>query len=815
MALKSMMSFSSGELDPILHDRVTLEKFKKGLATARNVVIGKTGSVLTRFSRAHFVKSKNDNEAIRIHFDENFQNLTEWGPGYVRFYDKNGVFQTETTHPYLAADLPNIHFVPSSTITYLFVAGKAPIAFQGVSVITAAAQLFSLETGPVSTLTSSSTVGPPAGYPVQYFATAIKSGQETEGAIITGSFLKPDAPTHSNTLNIQMTGTGTPSGVVAPEEVRVYRRPDGGGAFGYLGSTTEISAGGIGFIASFTDVGSLADFTNGPPSLITKGGLYDEAIEDLNGKTGAIYQQRLLITTEDDEEAILASRPGYKNNFYRDFPYDADSALQFKSGTTGKAKVLRIIENDGLIVFTSVGVYVNVGTLSINNVAMEKKGDWVIDERLPPLAVPGGVFFVDKSTNSIKQLTFSQNNLTYQTVDHTIFSDHLFRRRTIKSWAFQSGVTPLIIVTFTDGTMATFTYNFEHQMRAWTRHDSVYPVEQVEGSGIADSTFFVTNKNGNRYIEVSLPRRVPADVFESNSEADKLALNSFMDAVKTKSNLLTLTGNDVFTVVPVTPGVWDGDLTLTCGTSGLFPTPGLGDVGTVLRFFDTTDRSIVDLEVKARANDNEVTVEPLSEFPEGQASGFRLYETFNVIDGLDHLEGESVSVFSDGYVLASPNNDHETYPTLTVTGGQITLPDNERGAIVVVGRPITADIKTLNISTVAQSPTLIESLVVDKVYLRIHESRGMYISNEFPEEKKGEVDGSTVKDMEDLHRNYVPDGFDITANRYNQPVSTRFEQILPGMWDSNGQMSIRQVDPLHFEILSIIPDVEVLNRSNR
>jgi len=354
-------------------------------------------------------------------------------------------------------------------------------------------------------------------------------------------------------------------------------------------------------------------------------------------------------------------------------------------------------------------------------------------------------------------------------------------------------------------------------MRAWTRHDSEYPVEQVAGTDVADSTFFVTNKDGQRYIEVSLPRKVPADTFAANPESDKLALNFLMDAASTKQTLIndSLVGTDVFLLAPVTPSDWEGNLTLTCGTSALFPTPGLGDVGTVFRFFSTVDKTMVDLTVVSRTSDNEVVVKPNAEFPSAQASGFRMYETFTTVTGLDHLEGEDVCVVSDGYVLASPNNDAESYPTVTVASGIITLPDSIRGAIIVVGRPVTADVGTLNISTVEQSPTLIESLTVDKLYIRIFETRGLFVGNEFPEEKTGGKDGSSVVGMENMERYYIPDGYGLLGNRYKQPVSKRIEQTLPGNWDTQGKIAIRQVDPLHFEILSIIPDVEILRRSNR
>jgi len=822
MALKNLLSFSSGELDPILHDRITLEKFAKGLATARNVIIGKTGSILSRFARAHYVKAKNNNEKIKLFSPPNSNVLTEWGNLYVRIYDFSAGTATltiELSHALLESDLTNMHFTASGKHIYVFVAGKQMLKLlydDATPAFVLASTMFDIPAAPTSLSITAN--GAPAGYAVNYLVTKVENGEESLAVEETSTtYKKPDASGQSNTITVII--DAAVANIDKYNEVRIYRRPEAGGAYGFLGSTTDFFDDGGGQLkASFEDLGSLADFTNGYQDSITKLGFDGKNVEDLNPKTGAVYQQRLLISTEDDTEAILASRPGFQNNFFRDFPYDDDSALSFKSGTTGKAEVLRIIDNDGLIVFTTVGIYINVGVLNIDNIALEKKGSWVINEKIPPLAVPGGVFFVEKDTNSIKQLIFSRDISTYETKDHTIFSNHLFKQKTIISWAFQEGITPMIIVSFSDGTFATFTYHFEHQMRAWTRHDSSYNVEQVEGTGVADSTFFVTNKNGQRYIETSLPRFIPAATFASNSEADKLNTNAFMDAVKTQSNLLndSLIGANVFQLALIS-GTWSdvNTLTLTCGTSAIFTASTFGAVGTVMRFFDTTDKSTVDLEVISRTDDNTVIVQPSSEFPSAQAVSFRLYETYSTVTGLDHLEGENVGIFLDGYVVNSPYNDVEGYSPVVVSSGTITIPGGERGAIIIVGRPIAADIRTLNISTVEQSPTLIESINVLKLYIRIFETRGLYVNNIFPEEETGGVDGTSVNGMEDMDIFDVPSGTSLIGNRYKEPVSKRVEQTIKGNWSSQGQVAIRQVDPVHFEILSIIPDVEVLRRSDR
>ena len=818
MAIKPLLSFASGELDPVLTDNVTLEKFNKGLATARNVFIGKTGSILSRASRRFCRNGKNNNEAIRIYHPTNSTALLEFGNLYVRIYsidfDYSLSYTDELVTTITEADLPNLHFTTSKDYVYIFCVGQKVQKlfldpFFSSPAFVPDADVYKILPAPGAV--SVSPVGSPTGYLVDYLMTLVVNNEETEFSENITGYAKPIAAGQSNAVT---TGWVTADfGNVT--EARVYSRPSGGGAYGYLGATTSFTVVGANTSATFIDIGSLPDYENGTQDLITNYGLEAEAMIDLEPKTGIIYQQRLIQTTAQDEEAILASRPGFQNNFYRDFPYAPDSALQFKAGTSGRAKVLRFLDSDGLIAFTTNGVYINSGLLSVNNLGMDRKGAWIIDETLPPLVVPGGVFFVDQN-NTIRQLIFNQQLLGYESVEQTIFSNHLFQERTIKTWAFQNGVAPLIIVTFSDGTFATFTYNYEHEMKAWTRHDSKYPVEQVEGTTIPDVSYFVTNKDGQRSIELNLARKIPVRVLVASPESDRSENHAFMDALKTQSYCINdrqLNLDEYFIVAPVSAGVWDGNLTVTTDV-GLDLT-GLMDVGDILRVFNPVDETEIDLEVLSFTGLDTITVTPSDEFPEALAESARVYLTFNVISDLDHLEGEEVSVMVDGYLVASPLNDVEEYPVLTVSGGEITLPDDLKGAIIHVGRPIVADVKTLNISTVEQSPTLIESVNVNKIYIRVNKSRGLYCSNKFPEEANDEVDGSSVEGMESLDESLVPPDGIITGNRYLPPVSRRLEKTIPGAWDSQGRISIRQVDPFHFELISLIPDVEVQKRSDR
>lgn len=831
MALKNQLNFASGELDPVLHDRVTLERFQNALDTARNVMIGKTGSIISRFSTEHF-KEVHHQGPVKIFVSSNRDEILEFGINsvddkfYVRSYstsDPNSYSEyVETNAGDRGFDVDNLTSleVVESNREYYLLGGSSiyRIRPRSSGFLFQETTVFDIPAAPVSV----GGTGTFSGYEVDYAYTLVQAGQESKPYILlnSSSGLKlPITSTEKNDFTITL--RTSLANISEYTEVRVYRRPSSGSAYGLIGSSKDIYTNGSNIETTFTDVGQAADFGNGLQSLASQEGLTSaDPITDTNFLTGVIYQGRMLLSRSNtgNTEAILASRPEFRENFYRDFPYDADSALLFKTGSEGNAEVLRMIDsNNGLVVFTSVGVFASVGLLSRDNSYLEKRGDWIIDESIPPIMVQGALMFVDKSTGSVRQLAFSQELQTFDAIDQSIFSNHLFREKTVSSWAFQKGSVPVLIVTFTDGTFATFTYSSEHQMRAWTRHDSKYPVEQVTSSDVPELSFFLVNKNGTRSIEKTV-KRFPTLKELGAPENIYKGYDSLMDSIKVQSQSLHSNIANSFTLTPTaTPDEYE----LNCNDNLFAPIgppdfgSGYGNAGEIYRFISPDDLSILDLKYLSTIDGNTVLVQVSDTLTANENLNFeRLYLVQEVITGLSHLEGEEVSVMVDGDVIASPYNDHvnESFPTFTVTGGSITLPEEYRGAFIVVGRPIVSDIATLNVSTVEQSPTMLESLTANKLYIRVYNSRGLYVDNVFPENKTGKKDGTSVDKMQDFDNYTIKSGTKIIANRSKQPESKRVELTIPGAWDSQGKVAIRQVDPLHFEILSIILDLDVERR---
>jgi len=818
MAIKVQSSFSTGELDPRLAERTTLEKFQKGLFTARNVIITIAGSIISRAARAFFVQAKTVNKKIVGFSPPGSGILLEFGDLYVRTYDSTATLINEVVTTYAEADLPNLHFKSSKKHVYIFLEDNQMEVFMwdiGAPAFLSQALLFAV---PAASTSIGTTIGG-TGYQVDYAVTYVLNGDESLlGEFKSGLNLLPSGG-EINNLVFRLKATDATDSLL--EEMRVFRRPNEAGAYGLIGISTFFVVNGSFLDGHFDDIGGDADFTQNPPTLVTNSGLQGEAIKDLKPTTGAIYQQRLILAAPIlDKQSIVASQPGFValadflnvyNNFFRKHPFTSDSALLFRTASDDDATILHVVEKDGLIFFTTSGIFVSVGNLTPDNISLVKRGEWVIKKETPPLKLPGGVFFVDKKTNTIRQLIFSDEFRTYRTVNQNVFSNHLFRDREIISWGYEEGVIALLWVVFTDGSAATLTYDLEHEVRAWTRHDSVHPIESVIPTGLPETIFFVVNKDGVRQIEVSLPRYAQPATRIANPEFNKLNLNAFMDGIKSFNTLMndSLTGSDVFLLAVIGGGGFADDLTLTCGTSAVFPDPGLGEVGKIFKFFNKTTQEATTLTVISRTSDNSVVVRPSNTFPSAQASGFRLYETLIALTGLDHLDDENVCVVVDGGLVASPLNEEQALPILTVSGGNLTLLEDNRGAFIIVGRPVVADIQTLEISTIEQSNVVVESKNSTNVHVRINESKLLYASNEFPAT-------DIVGKMQPLSSWLDDEDTDpFVGNIPKPPENRRINVGIEGNWDTEGKVCLRQIDPVHFEILSIIPEMEVLRRSDR
>lgn len=150
------------------------------------------------------------------------------------------------------------------------------------------------------------------------------------------------------------------------------------------------------------------------------------------------------------------------------------------------------------------------------------------------------------------------------------------------------------------------------------------------------------------------------------------------------------------------------------------------------------------------------------------------------ISGLTHLEGKTVSILADGAVCARQ----------VVTGGAITL--GTAASTVQVGLPIEADLQTLPMAAgIDGAYGQGRTKNINRAWLRVYRSGGIFVG----------PDANHLTEAR-MRRTETLDG----------PVTLRSEEIpimVTPSWGSDGQVFIRQTDPLPLTVVSLTLEVAI------
>jgi len=150
-----------------------------------------------------------------------------------------------------------------------------------------------------------------------------------------------------------------------------------------------------------------------------------------------------------------------------------------------------------------------------------------------------------------------------------------------------------------------------------------------------------------------------------------------------------------------------------------------------------------------------------------------------VISGLDHLEGELVSILADGAV----------HPQQVVVDGKVTL--EHPAETVQVGLPIFADMQTLPLAVGLPDGSFGQGRYknVNKAWLRVYESSGIWIGPD---------------------ADHLVEAKQRTNEPYGAPPGLKSEEILivvPPSWGDSGQVFVRQYDPLPLTVVGLTLEV--------
>lgn len=172
------------------------------------------------------------------------------------------------------------------------------------------------------------------------------------------------------------------------------------------------------------------------------------------------------------------------------------------------------------------------------------------------------------------------------------------------------------------------------------------------------------------------------------------------------------------------------------------------------------------------------------------AGSWSISTPVTMVSGLNHLEGLEVSILADGSVV----------PNQTVTNGSITLP--QAYSAINVGLPFTAQLQAMYLDPQGVPETVQGNRKdIPAASIRIEASRGIQVGTNQPDAST-QPNGATVPwtNMKEIkQRNALVNAGSAI------PLFTGDEYIIiPGGWDTKGQVAVQQTYPLPANILSIV-----------
>ncbi|QDP53083.1 MAG: hypothetical protein Unbinned2350contig1001_8 [Prokaryotic dsDNA virus sp.] len=152
-----------------------------------------------------------------------------------------------------------------------------------------------------------------------------------------------------------------------------------------------------------------------------------------------------------------------------------------------------------------------------------------------------------------------------------------------------------------------------------------------------------------------------------------------------------------------------------------------------------------------------------------------------VITGLDHLEGQSVTILANG----------STHPNKTVSGGSITLDRSATKAHIGLG--YTSTLQTMRVEAPGnESTSQAKTKRINEVTLRLHETVGAEV-------------GSSLSDME-----RIPFRSSAAAMDTAVPLFTGDKQIeFRDDFNTDAWIYVRQNQPLPLTLISIYPQITI------
>ena len=809
-------SFSGGEISPEMFGRIADNKFQQGAATMRNFIAKPQGPAQNRPGFAFVREVKNSAKSTRLlsfTFNTTQTMVLEFGDQYFRFhtqgqtlfysdgaawnggtnyvvgsiakqggvnyYSKTAHSNSqppnatnwyalptspnvyEIPHPYLEAELFEVNYVQSADVITLVHPNHAPRELRRLGatqwelrVIDFGSPLAPPTGVSVSMYIPSSTSTSTDTYVAHnYVVTAVKSN------LVDESNQSSVASVNNNIFVSGAKNTITWNAVVGASRYKVYKEQ--GGIFGFLGETTT---------TTLVDDNISPDFSMTPP-------IHENDFVGSGNYPGAVSyfeQRRVFAGTNNAPQNIWMTKSGTESNMSFGLPIRDDDRIEFRVAAREANTIRHIVPLTNLLMLTGSAEWrvtsVNSDAITPTSISV-KPQSYVGANNAQPVIVNNSLVYGAARGGHVRELGYNWQANGFITGDLSLRAPHLFDNFTIVDMALSKSPIPIVWMISSNGKLLGLTYVPEQQIGAWHQHDTDGTFESVAcvSEGNDDVTYCVVKRIIDG-VEVRYVERMGTRLFATQRD------NFFVDAGATYNGTNTNTGQNV-TISGGTNYTKGETVTITANYNLFNAPPSVADKNDAIVIVDGT--TLYRLTILGTSSQTVATAKLDKDLPGSlRNTAITTYEVArDKISGLSFLEGKKLNILADGAV----------HPQRTVSSGEISL---ERAASVVhLGLPYESDLNTLPMALQVEAFGQGRVKNLNHVWLRVLESSGIFAGP------------SADKLVEAKQR---------TTEPYGTPPNLKTQDIkimLTPEWQDNGQLFVRQSDPLPLTIVGLTLEV--------
>jgi hypothetical protein len=507
-------SFAGGELAPPLWGRTDLAKYAVGAKELKNFTVQPHGGIVKR-SGTRFVyevvNSANKSRLIPFQFSPSQSYILEFGNKIMRVIKDGGLVLNpvdsslvSVATEYSFDELSELKFTQSADVM-IFTHPKHPprkLSRTDHHVWVWEDITFSPKVTSPSYLTLTPSEASATGKTYYYKVTAIDKETGEESLPREANRVNDNTLSDTNYMSLSWPA------VTGCDRYHVYRKENG--VFGWI-ATVEGT--------SLRDEGISPDNSITPPSARNPFEGDDKFPSCVN-----IYEQRLCFGASNLEpETLYTSQTGHYFNMSVSSPMLDTDAITGTVAGGGDNKVNRIrslVSLNELLILTSGGVWKlsSGGDALTHATARFKRQTSLGVSSLSPLVIDDTILYVMDKGGRVRSLGYTLEADKYKGNELSILASHLFEGFDIVSWCYQSLPDSIVWAVRNDGKLLSMTFLPEHDVFAWTHHETDGEFEDVAciSENGKDVVYFIVKREINgvtkRYIEKLEPKFVVQDM---------------------------------------------------------------------------------------------------------------------------------------------------------------------------------------------------------------------------------------------------------------------------------------------------------------